>query len=95
MDEDITSENADYHIELVVGQKVTISGEELSGYDLSGMDIVEIEDLMPGYIFAAKKVGIANGQFYLGEDWDKTKTFYITVKEASSDNIEDLSLTIE
>lgn len=96
MDENITSETADYHIELVVGQTITIKGKELSGYDLSGMDVVEVESLDSEYTFTAIKEGVANGQFYIGEEGEDTRTFYLTVKEANkNDNIDDTSLTIK
>lgn len=96
MDEDITSENADYHIELVVGQTINISGKKLSGYELSGMDIVDVESLDSNYTFYAKKRGVANGKFYLGEDEEDARTFYITVKEVDDDSdIEDISLKIK
>lgn len=95
MDEDITSENADYHIELVVGQTINISGKKLSGYELSGMDIVDVESLDSDYTFYAKKSGVANGKFYIGEDSEDVRTFYITVNESNNNDIDDISLTIK
>ena len=96
MDENITEDNADYNIELEIGQTVTISGKKLTGYDLSGMDIVEVEDLESKYTFTAKKAGIANGNFYLDEDGEDVRTFYLTVKESKKGNkVEDISLKIK
>ena len=96
MDENITEDNADYNIELDIGQTVTISGKKLTGYDLSGMDIVEVEDLDSKYTFTAKKAGIANGNFYLDEDGEDVRTFYLTVKESKKGNkVEDISLKIK
>lgn len=77
MDENITPENADYNIELVVGQTITINN--VTGYGLSGMDIIEATSDEESYTFTATRVGIANGEFHLEND--KTKTFYITVNE--------------
>ena len=94
MDESITAENADYHIELAVGESITISGEDLSGYDKSGMDIVEIDSLDSKYILKATKAGIANGYFYIGEE--DFRTYYITVTEDNrNEKRDDLTLTIE
>lgn len=94
MDESITPETADYHIELVVGESITISGEKLNGYDKSGMDIVEIDSLDSEYTFKATKAGIANGYFYIGEE--DFRSYYITVTEADkNDKIENTTLTIK
>lgn len=94
MDENITPENADYHIELVVGQSATINGDDLNGYDNSGMNIVEINSIDSGYEFKATKAGTANGNFYIGEE--DSRTYYITVIEDNkNDKIEDIELTIK
>lgn len=94
MDENITPETADYNIELVVGQSITISGKKLSGYEQTGMDIAEIEGNDSGYIFKATKPGVANGSFYIGED--STRTYYLTVTEANdNDKPEDKTLKIK
>lgn len=94
MDDSITPENADYHIELVVGESITISGKNLNGYDKSGMDIVEIDSLDSEYTFKAIKAGVANGYFYIGEE--DSRTYYITVTESDKDNkIDDKTLTIK
>lgn len=94
MDENITPENADYNIELVAGQSITISGKKLNGYEQTGMDIVEVEKNDSEYIFKATKAGVANGYFYIGED--STRTYYLTVTEATGDDkIEDITLKIK
>ena len=92
MDENITPENADYNIELVVGQSVTVSGKNLNGYDYSGMDVIEVDYLDSDYIFKATKAGIANGNFYIGEE--DLRTFYITVTDGSK-KTEDISITVK
>ena len=90
MNDDITEDNADYHIELFVGQKVTVTGEELNGYEKSG-SAVDIESVMDGYEISALEEGSANGYFYIGED---SRTFYITVTEGEFEE-ENLTLDIE
>lgn len=94
MDENITPETADYNIELIVGQSITISGKNLNSYEQAGMDIVEIEENDSEYIFKATKAGVANGYFYIGED--STRTYYLTVTEVDDNNkIEDITLKIK
>lgn len=94
MDENIKPETVDYNIELAVGQSITISGKKLSGYEQTGMDIIEIEENASGYIFKATKPGVANGFFYIGED--STRTYYLTVTESKDNNkIEDKTLKIK
>ena len=80
MDKDITPETAKYNIELKVGQKIKITGKKLSGYEIKGMNVVEVSG---EYVFEATKRGVANGYFHIGE---KTKrSFYITVTEPEKD----------
>lgn len=80
MYKDITPETAKYNIELKVGQKIKISGKKLTGYDMTGMNIVEVTD---EYIFEATRVGVSNGYFYINED--DTRSFYITVTNPEED----------
>lgn len=80
MYKDITPETAKYNIELKVGQKIKISGKKLTGYEMTGMNIVEVTD---EYIFEATRVGVSNGYFYIGED--DTRSFYVTVTAPEKD----------
>lgn len=94
MDDSITTENADYHIELFVGDSITITGKDLTGYEKSGMNIIGVDSDDKGYIFEATVAGIANGYFYIGEEDERT--FYITVKEAPQNHkSENKTLTVE
>lgn len=93
MDENITPKTADYHIELAVGQSITISGKDLNGYEKSGMDVVEVESLDSNYVFKAIKAGVANGNFYIGDE--ETKTFYITVTDDDNKKSKDKTLVIK
>jgi len=94
MDSEITLENADYNIELVVGQTLKVNGTELNGYEISGMDVLdEDENTEEGYIFKATKEGIANGRFYIGDS--EEKTFYLTVSENKNDKAEDKLIVVE
>lgn len=94
MYEDITPENADYHIELKVGQTIKVTGNDLSGYDLSGMDVVNVEFLDSGYKFKATEEGISNGYFYVGED--EKRTIYVTVTKAEkNEKLENKTLKVK
>lgn len=84
MYQDITPDSADYHIELKVGQSVKITGKNLNGYELTGMDIVEFGD---EYIFKATRSGVANGYIFIGEN--KSRSIYVTVSE--NDTNEEIS----
>ena len=79
LNKDITRENADYVIDLKVGQKCIISTDEkLSGYELSGSgyEYNKIDDNSAEII--GEKVGKANGYIYIG---DIKKSVFITVEE--------------
>ena len=77
--QEITKENADFSLELKVGQKCVIESEnEITGHATSG-GCVEINDEKTEMI--ATKAGIAKGYFSIG---DVKKTFYITVDESTS-----------
>lgn len=93
MDENITPESADYHIELSVGDVIAIKGKNLTGYEIAGIDVVEIESLDSEYIFSAIKKGVANGVFYVGEE--DTRTFYLTVTKATDADNENKTLTVK
>ena len=93
MDESITPKSADYHIELSVGDVITIKGKELSGYEIAGIDVVEVESLDSEYIFSSVKEGVANGVFYVGEE--DTRTFYLTVSKSTDNDNENKTLTIK
>ncbi len=80
MHKNITPENAKYNIELKVGQKIKISGKKLTGYEITGMNIVDVSG---EYTFEATRPGVANGYFHINED--DTRSFYITVTEPEQD----------
>ncbi len=79
LNKDITKDNADYSIELKVGQKCRfeatekITGHEISG---SGYDYKEVNENCVE--ITGTRVGKANGYIYVGET---KKSFYITVEE--------------
>lgn len=78
IDTDITKENADYVVELKVGQKCKIeSNKKIRGYSLYNNDCVEFsEDYTE---ITALESGVATGYLYVGED--KEISLYITVVE--------------
>ena len=82
MYQDITPDTADYHIELKVGQMIKITGKNLNGYELTGMNIVEFDD---NYIFKATRSGIANGYLFIGKD--KSRSIYVTVLENGENEV--------
>jgi len=90
MYEEITPETADYHIELKIGQNIEINGKDLNGYELSGMNVVDVDG---HYTFTATSEGIANGYLYVGEE--TTKSIYITVtKPEKNEKFENKILNI-
>lgn len=82
MYKDITPETAKYNIELKVGQKIKISGKKLTGYEMTGMNVVDVSG---EYIFEATRPGVSNGYFYINED--DTRSFYITVTPNEQDEV--------
>lgn len=82
MHKNISPETAKYNIELKVGQKIKISGKKLTGYEMTGMNVVVVSG---EYTFEATRVGVANGYFYINED--DTRSFYITVTKPEKDEI--------
>lgn len=77
MDSSITRENANYVIDLKVGQKCKIqSNAELRGYAMNSSDCIEFSDDRTE--ITAIKEGKTNGTLYVG---DEEKTVYITVED--------------
>lgn len=77
MDTSITRENADYVIDLKVGQKCKIqSNTELRGYSMNSNDCIGFSEDRTE--ITAVKAGKTNGTLYVG---DEEKTVYITVEE--------------
>jgi len=96
MDENITKENADFVIDLKVGQKCKfVTSSEISGYEMSGVDCVEFNGEYT--VMTATKKGVRNGCLYLGSDENEvSKSVYITVEE-NSDNasLEDVTINLD
>jgi len=95
-DENITKENADFVIDLKVGQKCKfVTSSEISGYEMSGVDCVEFNGEYT--VMTATKKGVRNGCLYLGSDENEvSKSVYITVEE-NSDNasLEDVTINLD
>ena len=92
LDSSITKENADLVVDLKVGQKCKIeSSEEITGYQLSGYDCVEVSEDKTE--ITATSVGTKNGYLYVGEG---EKLIYITVEENTGNStLETITLKID
>ncbi|MBE6156057.1 MAG: hypothetical protein E7164_04825 [Firmicutes bacterium] len=93
MEDSITPGNADYHVQLEVGQSITIFGNNLIRYDIAGMNVVDIKTKDSKYIFKAINEGVANGYFFLNNE--EYRTYYITVTNSNNEDISDISLKIK
>lgn len=93
LDKNITKENADYTIDLKVGQKCRIeSDQKITGHELSGAksEINQVNDRC--IEITAKKTGKINGYIYMGEE---KKSIFITVnKNTENKNLETVMLKI-
>ena len=81
---DITESNANYFINLKVGQKCIINSvEKITGYGLMNINCVDIDSDYT--TITALKPGIVKGNIYLGNENNK-KTIYIVISENTSNS---------
>jgi len=89
---DITKDNADYSIELAVGETYTFTHEKNAGYTISGNNYIEIDVIDNKYTITGLKPGIVRGYLYEVKNINGVidhanrieKTLYITEKEKKS-----------
>ena len=89
---DVTEENAEFVVNLKVGQKCKINtNERITGHELNSNNCIEFNE--DSTEFKATEVGSTNGYIYIGEE---KRSIYVTVEEnPGSIYVEDYILNID